>query len=454
MPLRAHKVLMYTCGPTVYDHIHIGNLRAYLLPDLLRRLFLYNGYTVKLTINVTDFGHLTDDADAGEDKMMKGMKREGLAITLENMRTFAEPYIASFQNDLAAFGNLPPTDLTRASDYVKQQIALVETLMQKGYAYEISDGVYFDTSKFPKYGVLGNVDLSALKSGARVAANPAKHHPADFALWKKGDLGWKSRWGTGFPGWHIECTAMAFATLGKQIDIHTGGEDLMYTHHNGEIAQAESLTKKPFVNYWLHNAFVTVNEEKLAKSKGNSVRLSDLSERGYSGLDYRYLLLQSHYRSQTNFSYEALESAHQALLRLHRLVYEELAEVRASRPDERYESRFVTALSQDLDTPAALSVLWELVRDTTIAPPRKLATLHTFDSLLALGLSKPIAEGRSALGIVSVDALPQEIQDLMKAREDARRTKDWAKADAARDKIESLGYTLEDTSNGPRITKQ
>lgn len=452
-PLQSGMVTMYSCGPTVYDHIHIGNLRAYLLPDLLTRLFLHQGYKVNSTINFTDFGHLTDDADAGEDKMVKGMKREGYEITLENMRDFALPYIESFKADNTAFGNLPPSQYARASDYIKEQKNLIETLEQKGYTYETSDGVYFDISKFPTYGVLGNIDLNAIKAGARVAINEEKKHPADFALWKRGELGWESKWGKGFPGWHIECTAMAFATLGKQIDIHTGGEDLMYTHHNGEIAQAECVTKKKYVSYWLHNAHVTINDTKIAKSAGNGLRLSDLISKGYSPFDYRYLLLQSHYRSSVNFTFEALDGAKTALRRLWRFVYEEYDGIIPTEANADYVSRFVLAIKNDLDTPEALAILWELVRDKEIKPGAKLATLQTFDSLLNLGLSKNSDEGRAELGRVSEKDLPAEIQSLLEKREAARVVRNWDEADRLREALRLKGYEIEDTESGPRLSK-
>lgn len=452
-PLKKGQLTMYSCGPTVYDHIHIGNLRAYLLPDLLNRLFAHLGYKVNSTINFTDFGHLTDDADAGEDKMMKGMKREGYAITLENMREFAEPYIESFKNDNLAFGNLPPTQYTRASDYVNEQIALIKALEEKGYAYRTSDGVYFDISKFPKYGVLGNIDLEKMRAGARVEVNEEKRHPADFALWKNGDLGWESRWGKGFPGWHIECTAMAFATLGKQIDIHTGGEDLQYTHHNGEIAQAECATGKQYVSYWLHNAHVTIDNMKIAKSVGNGLRLRHLSDRGYSPADYRFWLLQSHYRSTANFSWEVIESAKQGLLRLRRLVYEELSEVQPSKADKSYTDRLIKALADDLDTPKALALLSELARDTKLAPDKKLATVHLFDSLLALGLSKDPAEGRAELGLIDESDIPGTVKELLEKREAAREAKDFALSDQLRDEMKELGFEVADTPEGQKLTK-
>ncbi len=452
-PLKNRSVSMYSCGPTVYDHIHIGNLRAYLLPDLLTRLFLYNGFSVNSTINFTDFGHLTDDGDDGEDKMMKGMKREGYEINLENMRKFALPYIESFKADNLAFGNRPATAYARASDYVQEQIKLIETLEQKGYAYRISDGVYFDVSKFPAYGKLGGVDISKIRAGARVEVNEEKHHPADFALWKNGDMGWESRWGKGFPGWHIECTAMAFATLGKQIDVHTGGEDLKYTHHNGEIAQAECVTGKRYVSYWLHNAFVTIDNAKIAKSVGNGLRLKHLWDRGFSPIDYRYWLLQSHYRSGANFTWEALEASRSALYRLRRLVYEELGDVRPGYVNTAYEDRFVAALSDDLDTPKAISILWELSKDKTVSDKDKLATIHVFDSLLSLGLSKTPSEGKAELGVVLEEDLPPAVSDIMKRREEARANRDFPLSDQLRDELRAQGFEVKDTPEGQQLTK-
>jgi len=423
------------------------------VPDLLRRLFLYNGYHVKSTINFTDFGHLSDDADAGEDKMVKGMRREGLPITLEAMRGFAEPYIESFKKDNIAFGNLPPTNYTRASDYIKEQIKLIQTLEEKGYTYKINDGVYFDISKFPNYGELGNINLEELKAGARVEVNSEKRQPADFALWKNGDLGWPSRWGIGFPGWHIECTAMAFATLGKQIDIHTGGEDLMYTHHNGEIAQAECITGKKFVSYWLHNAHITIHNQKIAKSSGNGLNLSELQNQGFSPADYRYWLLTSHYRTTSNFSLEALESSKQALVRLQRFVYEELDDVKPIRVNDVYETNFLTALHDDLDTPKAIAILWDLVKDDSISHAEKLATIHACDSLLEIGLSKTPAEGKVSLGYVKKVAIPVDVQTLIEEREVARRASNWAEADRLREAISVQGYTIKDTPSGFQISK-
>lgn len=451
-PFKDGVVTIYSCGPTVYDHIHIGNLRAYLLPDVVKRVLQYQGYAVKHTINFTDFGHLTDDGDEGEDKMMKALKREHKPITLDAMRDVAEIYIQSFKDDTVRFRNIPPTTYSPASDYVQEQIALVATLLDKGYAYETSDGVYFDVTKFPTYGVLGNVDITKIREGARVEVNPEKRHPADFALWKKGMLGWKSKWGKGFPGWHIECTAMAFATLGKQIDIHTGGEDLKYTHHNGEIAQAEAITKKPYVKYWLHNAHIKIDDAKIAKSLGNGIRLSSLEDRGYTPEAYRYWLLTGHYRSGMNFTFDALGGAQQALFRLKRFIFEECKN-ESGEVHTAYIQKFLAAVCDDLDTPKAIALMWEMVKDKSLIPKDKVATLREFDKILGIGLSDEPDTAARSLGVIESEDIPEEVQALLEAREAARKNKDFAEADRLREAINLKGYGVEDTPSGARISK-
>ncbi len=451
--LKSGVATMYSCGPTVYDHIHIGNLRAYLLPDLVKRVLMMNGYKVKHVINFTDFGHLTDDGDEGEDKMMKALKREGKPISLSAMREVAETYMRSFKDDNDAMRNIPPTKYAPASEYVQDQIRLIQTLYEKGYAYETSDGVYFDITKFPAYGILGNIDLHKIKEGARVEVNAEKRHPADFALWKKGILGWESAWGKGFPGWHIECTAMVFATLGKQIDIHTGGEDLKYTHHNGEIAQAESVTGKQYVSYWLHNAHLKINDTKIAKSLGNGIRLQGLTDRGYSPLVYRYWLLTGHYRTPMNFTFEALDGAKQALFRLKRFVYEEGRGVEGE-VSEEYRTRFVSAVNDDLDTPKAVALMWEIMKDTSLSVPDKVATLREIDAVLDIGLSDELDDVVRELGIVASEDIPADIQELLDKRQIARATQNWTEADLLREAINLKGYTVEDTPQGQKISMQ
>lgn len=448
-----NKVLLYSCGPTVYDYAHIGNLRSYVFADILKRTLIFHGYEVQHTINLTDFGHLTDDGDAGEDKMMKGLKREGLPVTLSAMRDLSDTYIHAFYDDCDALRIMPPTTWSRASEYINDQIRLIETLEGKGYTYETSDGVYFDIAKFPKYGRLGNIDISQLKSGARVEVNSEKHHPADFAVWKKGLLGWDSRWGKGFPGWHIECSAMAMATLGKTIDIHTGGIDHIPVHHNAEIAQSECATGKPFVRYWLHNAFLTIDNTKISKSLGNSINLRHLIDRGFSGEDYRYWLLTAHYRSPVNFSFEALQSAKQALFRLRRFVYEEYQQ-KAGQPDATYLAQFRTCLANDLDTPGAIALLWQITKDDTLDNATKCATIHVFDSILDVGLRAPLDEGVRTLGVLENSQVPPEIHELVGRREAARIARNWLESDMLREAINLKGYAIEDTPHGPKISKE
>lgn len=451
-PLHGHKVLMYSCGPTVYDYAHIGNLRAYVFVDILKRTLEYNHYQVKNTINLTDFGHLTDDGDAGEDKMMKGLKREGKPVTLAAMRELSDFFIDAFYEDLGSLRILPPTIFSRASDYIVEQIALIKTLDEKGYTYETSDGIYFDIAKFPKYGRLGKINLEELKSGARVEENTEKKNPADFAVWKKGELGWDSRWGKGFPGWHVECSAMAIATLGKQIDIHTGGIDHIHTHHNAEIAQSECATGKIFSKYWMHSEFITIDSTKISKSLGNGINLRHLLNAGYTGDDYRYWLLTAHYRSPANFSFDALKAAKQALFRLKRYIYEEYKNI-SGKPSADYIKRFHAAINDDLDTPKAIALMWELIKDDAVESSAKCATIKHFDKVLAIGLSDELDDALFKLGVVSIQDIPEEINQLIQEREAARIAHNWIESDRLRALINHKGYIIEDGSDGPKVSK-
>lgn len=452
-PLKPSAVTIYSCGPTVYDYAHIGNLRSYVFSDILKRVLSYNNYQVKHVINFTDFGHLSSDADEGEDKMMRGLKREDKPFTLSAMRELSDTYIDAFVSDIAELNILPPSEYTRASDFVREQIELIKTLEEKGYTYETSDGLYFEISKFPSYGELGNIKLDALKEGARVEVNPEKHHPADFALWKKGLLGWDSAWGKGFPGWHTECVAMIFARLGKQIDIHTGGIDHVPIHHNCEIAQAEAATgRSPYVRYWLHNAHLKLEDQKISKSLGNGIGLRQLIERGYRGDTYRYWLLTAHYRSPINFTFEALDAAKQALFRLKRYIYEDFKNASGA-INTNYQERFHARINDDLDTPGALAIVWELVKDATVPAGEKVATLKDFDRVLAIGLSDEPDTIMRELGVVDVEDLPAEVQQLLEERELARAARNWDEADRIREAINLRGYSLEDTPQGPKVSK-
>jgi cysteinyl-tRNA synthetase len=451
-PLKAPRVTMYTCGLTVYDYATIGNLRSFVFADIVKRTLIMNGFAVEHTINFTDFGHLSDDGDNGEDKMTRGLKREGLPVTLEAMRELSDTYIDAFLDDLSEMRVMGPTTWARASEYVRKQISLIKALDDKGFIYEASDGWYFDISKFPTYGRLGKIDLTKLKSGARVETNSEKKQPADFAVWKKSDLGWDSRFGKGFPGWHMECSAMAMATLGKQIDIHTGGEDLAPVHHNAEIAQCEAVTGKQFVKYWLHSAFITIENNKIGKSLGNAITLRHLADRGFSGDDYRYWLLTAHYRSPANFTWEALKGSKQALFRLKRYMYEEYKR-KVAVPSSEYLEQFHGHLANDFDTPAALAVLWEVVKDDSLSNETKAGTLVAMDEILQIGLSEPVDEGVRQLGVISQADIPAEVQALIDEREAARIAQNWTEADRLREAIKLKGYSVEDSATGPKVSK-
>jgi len=443
-------VLMYSCGPTVYGQAQIGNLRAYVFSDTLARTLIGAQYRVNRVINITDFGHLVSDSDEGEDKMTKGLKREGMDLTMENMRTLAERYAKIFIDDLDELNvDTASIRFPRASDYIPEQIALIKTLEQKGYAYRTKEGVYFDTARFNGYGKLGGIDVTSQREGSRSRANAEKHNPADFVLWKPDSaLGWQSPWGNGFPGWHIECSAMVRSLLGQEIDIHTGGEDHIAVHHNNEIAQSEAASDRPFAHYWLHNAFLTLNGEKTSKSLGNGLYLADIVDKGYHPLALRYLFLQAHYRSQLSFTMDALDGASSGLERLWKLsraLAEESA--RVSQPSEA-RTQFLAAMRDDLATPQALGILWEALKSEEYAPEEKWGLLEDADAHLGLALIDP---PQSA--VVVETAIPHDVQELLKERESARIIKDFEAADRIRGEIEARGYRVDDGPMGAVLTR-
>lgn len=462
-PLHDGVICMYNCGPTVYDRAHIGNMRSYLLADIIRRTFEYNGYEVKQVINITDVGHLTGDntgdADTGEDRMEKAALKSG-----ESAQEIAKKYTTLFFSDIERMNlNTTDTEFPKATTYINEQIAMIATLIDIGYAYKIKDGIYFNTSMFKDYGKLGDINAQELEEGARIERNPEKHNPADFALWKFSNpeegrqQEWKSPWGTGFPGWHIECSAMSRALLGKQLDIHTGGIDHIPIHHNNEIAQSEAISKKKFVNYWLHNAFINVEGRRMGKSIGNLINLDQVVDRGFSPISYRYWLLTAHYRTPTNFTWEALAGSHTALKKLHRYFVDELNVPTAS-INETYQERFQTYINDDLDTPKALALLWELVKDESIPAGDKRATLLNLDTVLGLGLNESddsmIKLLRGGGQKLTVSDIPPEIQKMVQQREEARTNKDFTEADALRQQIREEGYEIEDADNGPSLSKK
>lgn len=453
-PISKGAVKMYNCGPTVYDRQHIGNMRPYIFADTLKRTMNAWSYDVKQVINITDVGHLVSDNDEGEDKMEKSAKARG-----QSAQEIAEEVTGLFFEDLDALGvDRSTIQFPRATEYIGEQIALVKSLEQKGYAYKIDDGVYFDTSRFSAYGKLGNIDLKGLKDGARVEENMQKKNPHDFALWKFSKKGedrqqeWESPWGTGFPGWHIECTAMIFKLLGKQIDIHTGGIDHIPVHHNNEIAQAESMSGKQYARYWMHNAFITIESRKVSKSLGNTVYLSQLVDRGLSPRALRYLFLTAHYRSPINFTWESVEGANAALNRLMRFFFEDLAHASGGEPDKTFMHEFYSAIAEDLGTAKAIARVWDLIKDDTVSPAAKRASLLEADTVLGLGFAEK--RPTTKLSIFEREDLPEEVQTLVDEREVARKEKDFKKSDEVRQKIEALGFEIKDTTEGQEVFKK
>ncbi|MBU6490618.1 cysteine--tRNA ligase [Patescibacteria group bacterium] len=450
IPLRPGTVSLYTCGPTVYSRQHIGNLRPGVFSDTLARTLTCAGYRVRRVINITDVGHLVGDGDTGEDKIDTGARREGLSAS-----AIAERYTKSFLDDLAEL-NVDTKDIffPRATEYIREQISLARTLEEKGFAYRIRDGLYFDTSRFPGYGALGGLGTAVLKAGARVETNPEKHHPADFVLWKKTSPDvhrlqeWDSPWGRGAPGWNIECSAMARALLGIEIDIHTGGEDLAQTHHNNEIAQSEAASGRPFVRYWMHNAFLNMEGEKISKSLGNVLYLSDIALKGYHLLSLRYFFLQAHYRTPLSFSWDALAGASGALERLWKLAREIARESGRRNAHSETRERFLATMRDDLATPQALGILWDSLKSEEYAPEEKWGLLEDAEMHLGLSLLSPPSPD-----ILTGADIPKDIKNKLAAREAARNSRDFEEADRIRNAIEHGGYRVDDGPDGPVLTR-
>jgi cysteinyl-tRNA synthetase len=460
-PLKPGQAGLYHCGPTVYDYAHIGNLRAYVFADVLRRALENNGFAVKQVVNITDIGHLISDADEGEDKMTKALRRESKELTLENMLAVGTFYMQAFLNDLDALNIKRPHVLPRASEHIPEQIKLISRLDEKGFVYKTSDGLYFNISKFPRYADFARLNMEREQAGARVEVNKEKKHPADFALWKfNAELGWETPWGKGFPGWHIECSAMSMAHLGEQLDIHTGGIDHIPVHHTNEIAQSEAATGQQFAKYWMHSEFLNMAENKMAKSEGNVIRLQTLAERGFSPLAYRYLLLTAHYRSPLIFSWEALAGAQTALTKLIRLftncMKSDFMHVgrRTSNIGSEYKKMFEQLIADDLDTPKALALVWDMVKDNRLDDEEKGGLLLDFDRVLGLGFTDGRSEELTALAKgdeIAVTDLPENIQKMVNEREVARESKDFEKADALRKELALAGYSTEDREGGPAV---
>lgn len=450
--IKKGEVGLYTCGPTVYNYAHIGNLRTYIFEDILKRVLKYNGYQVKHVMNITDVGHLTGDRDMGEDKLEAGAKREG-----KTAWEIAKFYEQAFKDDIKKINILEPDIWCRATENIPEQIDLIKKLEKNGYTYKTSDGIYFDTLKFKDYTKLSHLKLEDLKEGARVEANPEKKNPTDFALWKfspagiKRQMEWESPWGVGFPGWHIECSAMSMKYLGKQLDIHCGGVDHINVHHTNEMSQSEAATGKKFFNYWLHGAFLNIaGGKKMAKSEENFLTL----ERALIGnrinpLVFRFAALGTHYRKPMEYNSDTIKNAENGFIHLYNQIRElgipklRDYELRIKDIDKDYKDKFLQAINDDLNMPQALAVLQELLK-SDLSDINKFATALDFDKVLGLSLEKAIIE----------TALPEEVNKLIKARRIAKQERNYEASDKLRKEIEELGYVVEDSKEGMRVLKK
>jgi cysteinyl-tRNA synthetase len=449
-PIVAGAVGLYTCGPTVYNYAHIGNLRTYLFEDFLKRTLEYNSYQVKHVMNITDVGHLTGDMDMGEDKMEKGAAREG-----KSAWDIAAFYTESFKKDLAALNIREPKIWCKATDNIPEQIAMIKTLEEKGFVYKTSDGLYFDTALVPSYNKLSHLPLAELKEGARIEKNLEKKNPTDFALWKFSPVGakrqmeWDSPWGVGFPGWHIECSAMSLKFLAEQLDIHCGGVDHINIHHTNEIVQSEAATGRKFFNYWLHGAFLNISGgKKMAKSAENFLTLENaLIKKDINPLAYRFAALQTHYRKPMEYSEEGMK---QVVAGLNSLLSQivTLGEGKGAVSGE-FKDKFLAAVNDDLNLPQALALVSAVLK-SKLSPADKLSTILDFDQVLGLRLDQ--AKGFAAPELKLTD-LPAAVQKLVLVRQDARVAKDWAEADRLRQEIKDRGYIMEDGADGYRLTK-
>jgi len=440
-PINDKLVKMYVCGPTVYNRAHIGNLSSYIRADVLRRILKYSGYKIKHVMNITDVGHLTSDSDTGEDKMEKGARREG-----KTARQIARMYERIFRSDIKKLNIEKPEVISRATEHIKEQVILVKMLEVRGYTYQTSDGIYFDTSKIKDYGRLANIREQKQIAGARVELSKEKKNPQDFALWKfeapgeKRQMVWQSPWGKRtFPGWHIECSAMSMKYLGDNFDIHTGGVDHIGVHHSNEIAQNEAVTGKKVVNYWVHFDHILFENHKLSKSKGGFITLDDLEIKGFNPLAYRYLILTSNYRHKLNFTWKSIQTAQTSLDSLY--TYLKNYYGRGGKIISKYQKEFDKAISENLDVPKAIALLWKLVKSNE-KPKDIYKTMLDFDRVLGLGFSK-----------IKPDKIAKNILELAKKIDNARKEKDYETADKIRKELEQKGYLVKNTLKGTIISK-
>lgn len=443
-PMNGNEVRMYSCGPTVYKDATIGNMRTNIFQDVLRRVLKYNGYSLKHAMNITDVGHLVSDADDGEDKMIKSAKEEG-----KTPLQIAEFYTNRFMKDLKDLNIDMPEIICKATEHIKEMIEFVKELVEKGYAYETSTAIYFDVSKLDEYGILSGINLQEQKAGARVELDKEKKNPYDFAVWIKAPenhlMKWESPWGLCYPGWHIECSAMSKKYLGEEFDIHTGGIDLIPTHHENEIAQSKGVTGKNPAKFWIHSEYLLINGGKMSKSLGNVYLLSDIIKKGYSPLAYRLFCFSASYRNKLNFTWEAIESANKALIKL-KEAYRKHSEGNENVSEEMIndlENRFHEAINDDMNMPLAMSIVWEAAKQN-IKSKQIAELLLKFDEILGIKIDE-LEENK--------EDIPQEIMELLEQRKKARENKNWMLSDEIRDKINQKGYSVKDSKDGMIVEK-
>jgi cysteinyl-tRNA synthetase len=459
-PITPGHIGIYCCGPTVYNFAHIGNLRTYIFEDLLVRTFRYLNFKINHVMNITDVGHLVSDQDEGEDKMALATKREG-----KKSAEIAEYYTKAFFNDCLELNIIEPNIVCKATDHILEMIELIKTLVEKDFAYQSNGNVYFDVAKFKDYGKLAGLSLESLVSGARIEIDEAKRNPQDFALWftkskfENQELQWDSPWGKGYPGWHIECSAMSIKYLGPSFDIHCGGIDHIPVHHTNEIAQSECATGKKFANFWLHGGFLVENEnQKMSKSKGDFLTLAKLKSEGFNAMAYRYFCLTSHYRGELSWSWDALKGAENSLNSLIQKISSLISnckdfriQIEKSENFNAWKDEFSKRISNDINIPQSLACLYEMLADKNLIISEKILLTEDFDQVLGLNLISK-AEENNLKTITEI--IPDEIMKLASDRENARKTRDFKKADFLRAEIENKGYTLKDTSDGPKILRK
>ncbi len=445
IPIRKNRVGIYHCGPTVYSKQHLGNISAFIYSDTLKRFFDYLGNKTKLVINITDVGHLVSDGDDGEDKMEKASKKNN-----RSAREIAEEVTAQFMSDLRSVNvDVDSISFPKATENIPEQIEIIKILERDEFTYRTSDGIYFDTSKFPEYGKLGNIDVGGLKEGARVEFNSEKKNVTDFALWKfsnpneKRQQEWQSPWGVGFPGWHIECSAMSRKLLGQPFDIHIGGIEHIPVHHNNEIAQSVGAFKKPLANYWIHFNHLMLNGTKLSKSDGNVMYVDELISKNISPAIFRYWLLTTNYGAQKNLTIEALEASKSAVEKILRLLKNTKTKFFES-ADKKTIEKFNAALSDNLNTASAIAVLWEMMRDEKISASKKKKTILILDQVLGIGFEKMSRELKDSV-------VPDEVVEIAHKRELARKNRDFTTSDKLREDAKVLGFDIIDGQNGFEI---